>query len=147
MHIPLLGFLFSRTEETVDDVDFVVVITARQMDSIEEDIAETVRRRMAFERSIARVADLGSVGDAPYAVLLDTVRSADQAREIAEAFEGDGFETRVTDWDAAGSSVHDVYVVDLASFDDAVVLARKLNDAGWPAELTVLQPENEMAEE
>ena len=145
MDIPFLGFLFGQVVETVREVDLFVLVTARQMNSVEEDIAESIRRRMAFERSISRVADLGTVSDAPYAVLLDSVRDELEAKAIADAFESDGFETRVTDWEALGSRVHDIYIVELRDFNEAVVLARRLSESGWPAEITVLPPENEMA--
>ncbi len=145
MNIPFLGFLFGRVEEVVRDTELVVIVTARQMNSLEEDVAESIRRRLAFERAISRVADLGTMSDAPYAVLLDSVRSEEQAKEIAAAFESDGFETRITSWEAFGTNVHDVYIVELRDFDAGILLARRLADAGWPAEVTILSPENEFA--
>jgi hypothetical protein len=100
---------------------------------------------MALERSMARVSDLGRLSDAPYAVLLDTVRSESMATRIAAAFTSDGFDTRVIPWRAAGQPVWDVYVIELASFDEAGGLARELSEAGWRPEITVLPRENELA--
>jgi general secretion pathway protein D len=145
MNIPFFGYFFSRLDETVNEVDLVIVAEAEVMRTHGEDVAETIRRRLAFERSLSRTADLGSLNDAPYAVLLDSVPSDGQAQVIAKAFAEDGFETRVTRWEASGSVVYDVYLTDIETFDDAGALSRRLNEAGWTPEITILQPENELA--
>jgi hypothetical protein len=145
MNIPFLGWFFSTLQERTDDTDLIAVIEARVLRDADDATAETIRRRLAFERSVARATDLNSVGPEPFAVLLETTRSEADAKMIADAFASDGFQTRVTPWDAWGQQVWDVYLADLASFEEAGRLARRLTEAGWAPEITVLSPVNELA--
>jgi len=145
MSIPGLGWLFSTVERRYDETDLVAVVEARVIHGSDEAAAESIRRRLAFERSVSRVADLTGVGEDPFAVLLETARSETDARVIADAFAADGFETRITPWDAWGQPVWDVYLTGMRSFEEAGRLARRLADAGWTPEITVLSPVNELA--
>jgi len=143
--IPVLGYLFRTTRRSFVDTEFLVVLSARVLRTREEDIAETIRRRIAFQRAISRLNDLRSHSTAPYAVLLETLGDEDMAHSIASTFAEDGFTTRVTDWELEGEPVYDVYVTDLASFTDAAELARRLADAGWDsADVAILPTANEL---
>jgi len=145
MNIPLIGYLFKRVDQRVVDTSLVMIVEARVMRSPDDDVAETIRRRMALERSMARVSDLGRLSESPYAILLDTVLSESMATRISEAFTDDGFDTRVIPWESSGQPVWDVYLTELASFDEAGGLARQLYEAGWRTEITVLPRGNELA--
>jgi hypothetical protein len=145
MNIPLLGLLFSRIDQRETDTELIAVVEARVLRTFEEDMAETIRRRLAFERSISRVSDLKGLKDNPYAVLIETLRSKVKADQIAESFSSDGYETRVTEWTLYGEDLYDVYLTELTSFTEAGALARRLSDAGWETEITVLSPINELA--
>ncbi len=147
MNIPFFGYLFSTYEERVDQTDLVAVIEARVIRSNDDDVAETIRQRLAFERAISRTVDITGTGDEPFAVLLESGRSESAARQIAEAFSADGFETRVIAWDAWGQSMWDVYLTKLATFEEAATLSRRLAESGWSPEITVLSPVNELAGE
>jgi general secretion pathway protein D len=143
--IPVLGYFFRTTRQSFVDTEFLVVLSARVLRTREEDIAETIRRRIAFQRAISRLNDLRSHSTAPYAVLLETLGDEDMAHSIASTFAEDGFTTRVTDWELEGDPVYDVYVTDLASFTQAAELARRLADAGWDsADVAILPTANEL---
>lgn len=145
MNIPYFGYLFSTYEERVDQVDLIAVIEARAIRSNDDDVAETIRQRLAFERAISRTTDMTGTGTEPFAVLLESGRSESAARQIAEAFSADGFETRIISWDAWGQVMWDVYLTKLATFDEASALSRQLAESGWSPEITVLSPVNELA--
>ena len=145
MDLPGLGWLFSTISETRRATDLVVVVEARVLRTSADSVAESIRQRLAFERAISRTQDLNSLGSNPFAVLIETTRSESKALAIAEAFSEDGFETRVTPWDAWGQPVWDVYLTELASFEEAGGLARRLTEAGWDPEITALSPLNELA--
>jgi type II secretory pathway component GspD/PulD (secretin) len=143
--MPVLGYLFRTRKSGVVDTEFLVVLSARVLRTREEEIAETIRRRIAFERANSRLADLTTHSRAPYAVLLETLDDEDLAHTIAATFAEDGFTTRVTDWEVAGRPVFDVYVTDVASFAEAGELARRLADAGWDsADIAILPTANEL---
>lgn len=145
MDIPFLGWAFSTVQQRADQTDLIAVIEARVLRNADDTAAESIRRRLAFERAISRSADLNSVGPEPFAVLLETTNSEGDAKVIAEAFASDGFKTRITPWDAYGKPVWDVYLSDLGSFEEAGRLARRLTEAGWSPEISVLSPVNELA--
>jgi general secretion pathway protein D len=145
MNIPYFGYLFSTYEERTDQVDLIAVIEARVIRSNDDDVAETIRRRLAFERAISRTTDMTGTAKEPFAVLLESGRSESAARQIAEAFSADGFETRIISWDAWGQVMWDVYLTRLATFDEAAALSRQLAESGWSPEITLLSPVNELA--
>jgi general secretion pathway protein D len=145
MNMPVLGFLFRTTKTGVVDTEFLVVLNARVLRTREEDIAESIRRRIAFQRAIARMEDLTTHSSAPYAVLLETLDDEDAAHQIASTFAEDGFTTRVSDWEVDGEMVYDVYVTDLGSFVEAGELAQRFADAGWDsADIAILPTANEL---
>jgi len=145
MNIPYFGYLFSTYEERTNQVDLIAVVEARVIRSHDDDVAETIRQRLAFERAISRTADMTGTADQPFAVLLDSGRSENKARQIAAAFAKDGFETRIIAWDAWGNPMWDVYLTDLDTFEEAAALSRRLAESGWSPQITVLSPINELA--
>ena len=136
--IPGLGYLFGGFRETTLDQDLIIVVTAHVMRDMDEQTAESIRRRLAMERNLTRFSTAAEIGDQPFAVLLDTVTSESKAKLIAESFTSDGFETQINGWNAYGQRVWDIYLVDLPSFAKAGALARALNEAGWSPEITLL---------
>ena len=145
MNIPGLGWLFSSVEERKDEKDLMVVVQARVLLDADDAAAETLRRQRAFARAISRSADLGEIGSAPYAILLETTRTEESAEVIAHAFNSDGFSTQIRSWNESGRPAWDIYITDLTSFEEAGRLARRLSEAGWSTELTVLSPVNALA--
>jgi type II secretory pathway component GspD/PulD (secretin) len=145
MDIPVLGYFFSQVSKQRMDNSVVAIVSARVLRTHEEDIAESIRRRLAFERSISRTFDVRRLSDAPYAVLLETTSSELLARRIALGFEDDGYPTRVTEWALDGESRWDVYLTEIESFEAAGDLANQLLGADWNPRITVLAAENEFA--
>jgi general secretion pathway protein D len=145
MNLPGIGLLFSRTEEQLVDTQILMAVKARLMRSAADEVAETIRRRIAFERSLSRVADLKGLDQTPWAVRLATYEYRADAREVADTFEADGFVTRVTHWEGASRPYWDVYLVGYPSFEEASVVAAQAIAAEWEGEVMLLPAPNEMA--
>ena len=143
--IPFLGWLFKSESRTKIENDLLIVVETKVMRNASEDLADTIRRRIAMERAMSRVADLGGFDSEPYAILLETVDDQSRARKIADAFGEDGFETRVTHWESTTGTLWDIYLTKFKTFEKAGGIARSLYEAGWKPEITVLSPENAMA--
>jgi len=143
--IPFFGWLFGSVQKTRIESDLLIVVEAEILRHPSEDIAHSIRREIAMERAMSRVADLRGVDGEPFAVLLETVDRASKARRIAEAFAEDGFQTRVTDWKSTGGRLWDVYLTNFETFEMAGGVARRLFDAGWSPEVTALSPQNALA--
>jgi len=87
--IPLLGWLF-RTERTeTTRTELLLATQAWVQRSPDERVAESLARRLAFERSLSRTAGLEGAGDAGWAVLVASAGSEREADEglVAEANE------------------------------------------------------------
>ena len=147
MDIPVIGYFFRQLSRQRMENSIVAIVSARVMRTPEEDLAESIRRRQAFERAISRTFDVRKLTDAPYAVLLETTTSELLARKIALGFEDDGYPTRVTEWELYGERHWDVYLTEIESFQAAGDLANQLLDADWNPRITVLPGENEFAVE
>ncbi len=145
MDIPFLGWFFKSESRTKIESDLLIVVEAEVMRNASEDVAYTIRRRIAMERAMSRVADLGGIDAEPYGILLETVDVESRARKIADAFDEDGFETRVTGWESTRGRLWDIYLTDFETFEKAGGIARSLYEAGWKPEVTVLSPENVLA--
>jgi hypothetical protein len=145
MNIPFLGILFKRLEEREVDTQIIIVAKARVLRSAAEDVAESIRRRLAFERSLSRVNDLTLTSDKPWAVRLATLQNRERAYVIADTFEDDGYATRVSRWDTPDQPYWDVYLVDYPSFEAASDASYQARQADWEGEVVVVPTVNEVA--
>ena len=136
--IPGLGYLFGGVSESTYDLSIIMTVSARVMSDMDDQIAETIRRRLAMQRSLKRNEKIRDGESEGFAVLLDTVSGESKANLIADSFRADGFEVRVSGWDAYGEEVWDIYLVSLESIEKAGALARSLSEAGWFPEITFL---------
>lgn len=136
--IPGLGYLFGGIQETKYDLTLVIVVSAHVMKGMDEQMADSIRRQLAMQRSLKRSRSIANTDQEGFAVLLDTVSSESKAKLIADQFQSDGFEARVSGWDAYGEDVWDVYLISLPSIEKAGELARSLTEAGWTPEITFL---------
>jgi general secretion pathway protein D len=135
--LPYLGFLFGADATTVDDVRLMIVARARRVSNPSELVADTIRRRLAFERRRARGAGLPAVTGPPFGVRVTTRRRLDDAEAIAGSLALRGLTVEVHAWELDGEALHDVYVTRLPSMVDAADLAYSLDEEGWSTDLVV----------
>ena len=135
--IPVLGRFFRTDGSQVDQIRLVIAVRARRVSNPSELVADTIRRRLAFERRAARESNLPRVDGPPYGVRVTTRRIEDDARSIADALAYDGHATRVHGWHSDADDYWDVYVTGLVSMVDAGVVARELAEDGWETDLVV----------
>ena len=143
--IPFIGWMFGSVEKTRMETDLIMVVEVELLRDANEQLAETIRREIALERSMARVADLRDLGTEPFAILLDTVRDGEKARRIADAFAEDGFKSRITEWQSTEGWLWDIYLTNFETFEGAGGIARRLSDAGWSPEITAISAQNPLA--
>ena len=138
--IPFLGAAFTRTVEREDDVRLVLGAQARRIGSPAELAADSIRRRLAFERRNARNTSLPIVGpeEPAYAVLVTTRSRRDDADAIAQSLDLRGFATQIHRWTLRDHELFDVYVTSLESMAEAGKVASTLNEEGWDTDLTLL---------
>jgi hypothetical protein len=137
--IPFLGWLFKgRSKQIPMDTRLVIAARARRLSTPAKLVADTIRRRIAFDRQRAREQNLPDSGGAPYGVRLTTRSREDDAEAIARDLESKGHRPRIQPWNAVdGRELFDVYVMGLESMSDAGDLAYRLGEDGWDADLVV----------
>jgi len=135
--IPFLGWLFKARGAIDSDVRIVIAARARRLSTPAELVADTIRRRLAFDRQRAREENLPSA-DSPYGVRVTTRAIEDDALAIAADLERRGHRAKIQRWRSAdGRALFDVYVMGLDSMADAGDLAWQLSEDGWDADLVV----------
>jgi len=136
--IPFLGWLFGADGEDDLDVRLVIAARASRISSPAELVADTIRRRLAFQRRNARDSTLPRVDGPPFGVRVTTRMRKDDAEAIEEGLSIRGYETVVHGWTLSGEYFFDVYIVALGSMAEAAEVAGVLSEDGWSADLVVL---------
>ena len=134
MNIPFLGYFFRTASERNMKSDLVIAAQARILRSPEENLAETIRRRIAFERALAGAGPLREKG-APYAVLVETRRRKEDAEAIAESFGPAG---QVVRWEQDSQTYFDVYVTGFETLPGASAEALRIREGGWNPKVIVV---------
>jgi general secretion pathway protein D len=136
--IPFFGWLFRTDQRRGEDVRLVIAARARRIGSPADLVADSIRRRLAFQRSNARGETLPQTEGPPFAVRVTTRSREDDARAIADGLTREGYATVVHPWSMDDERFFDVYVVSLDSMADAAEIATVLADDGWESDLVVL---------
>lgn len=136
--LPFIGWLFRTTGTQVEDVRLIIAARARRVSNPGELVADTIRRRLTFERSNARGASLPEAKGSPYGVRVTTRRREDDAKAIADSLALRGYVTETHGWSVSGTDYFDVYVIGLDSMVDAAEVAQALSKEGWQTDLVVL---------
>jgi len=136
--LPFVGALFRRDIDQLDESRLVIAARARRVSTPAELVADTIRRRLAFERASALGERMPRAVDGPYAVRVTTREMREDAEAIADGLALRGHRTTVHEWSHEGRPRYDVYVLSLESLVDASEIARVLSDEGWQADPVIL---------
>ncbi len=136
--IPFLGRFFTADAENDQDVRLVVAVRASRVSTPAELVANSIRRRLAFQRRNARGAALPSSDGPPFGVRVTTRVREDDAEAIAQGLSLRGYQTLIHRWSLEGEYFFDVYIVSLESMAEAAEIASGLLQDGWEADLVVL---------
>lgn len=138
--IPFFGMFFSSERELMEDQRLFLAAKVRRVSSPAELAADSIRRRLAFERRNARDSAFPAVadGESGFAVLVTTRGRRDDADSIAQSLEFRGYQTEIHAWALRDQELFDVYVTSLETMADAAEVASLLNREGWEADLTLL---------
>lgn len=143
--IPVFGTLFRASGSSAVDAHLVFAVQVRILRTHDEDLAESIRQRLALERSQSRVSGLERSPGKPYAILLATRSGEDDAGAIAESFEREGLEVQVGRWQLGGEDRFDVYLTGYTEFAPAGGDALQLRERGWAPQVVVLPGETALA--
>jgi general secretion pathway protein D len=138
--IPFFGMFFTSKREVSEDQRLFLAAKVRRVSSPAELVADSIRRRLAFERRSARNSAFPAVADGEpgFAVLVTTRGRRDDADSIAQSLDFRGYHTEIHAWTLHDQELYDVYVTSLETMADAAEVASLLNREGWQADLTLL---------
>jgi len=141
--LPFIGFLFRTTGTLIEDVHLIIAARTRRVSNPSELIADTIRRRLVFERRRAREGTLPKANGSPYGVRVTTRAREDDAEAIEDSLVLRGYQAETHAWSGSGRDYFDVYVIGLGSMVAAAEVAETLSRDGWETDLVVLPERGE----
>ena len=138
--IPILGWFFRSTRDTDRSRRLVVAVQVNQIHSPDEQRAESIVRRLAFERHTQRTLTLRGLTSAPYAVLVATRVSKSEAERVAAELEGLAGTPAIVPWTADDGERWDVYLVGFEEISELGPLTVELRARGFVTRLEVVGP-------
>jgi general secretion pathway protein D len=125
--IPILGFMFRGTRDELIRQRLLIAVQAVSIDSLEEQRADTLQRRIGFERALAGTKIRGERN----ALLVATRTDRAEAEAIARELAGVVPALRVVEWSWRGAPRFDVYAVGFESVGAASPVAAELRARGY----------------
>lgn len=139
MDLPGLGWLFSSTNTRQTRTDLVVAVQIQVIRSPEDLELESIRRRVALERSVAGLERLPvAPEDSPFAVLVATTDSREAAESIATGLDLGARRAEVVPWQTGGQERFDVYFLGFDRYEDAMVTNLEVRGRGFEPEVVPL---------
>lgn len=137
--IPILGNLARSTSEVERASRILVAVQATAIDSPGEQRAESILRRLALEREVARIAPLREVTDAPYALLVETLRDREAAERVSENLGDFDGSAVIVPWHWGRAERFDVYLVGFHEFSALGSVAMALRERGFHPKISVVE--------
>lgn len=143
--IPFLGWLFRSEGDALQRRYFVVAAQASVLRTADEQLAASIRARVALERSLARVGELGTTEAVRYAVLVATRTQAEQAENVARTLPlAEGEESQISGWQWEGRNRFDVMVTGYRTLAQAGRAVLRLGSTGYrPRVIAIPSPPDE----
>lgn len=139
--IPILGWWARSTVTERAKRTLLIAVQAGIERGPEARLADSVRQRLAFERTLARRGELASGAQDDYALLVTTRSNEVEAEGVASALRhADAGSPRVVRWEFDGEPRFDVYLGGFATIHEAAAAADPLLADGWKPDLVVLPP-------
>ena len=136
--IPVLGAFFKSINNEALDTHLVIAVQARLLRTPADQVAETIRRRLAFERHVEGLERLRAVTEAPYALLVTTRVLRRDAEAIAETVSGPDGDGKVVAWGSEGRERFEVYLTGFRDLSEVANAALRLRDQGWSPSVVVV---------
>jgi type II secretory pathway component GspD/PulD (secretin) len=136
--VPIFGWAFKSTVERSLTARFVIAAQARIERSPEERLADSIRRRLAFERSIAGRERAPAGAPTAWALRVATLADAAEAQAVAERVGTSERPASVRRWESSAGPVFDVQVSGFSELSQTGAAALALREAGFDPELIVL---------
>ncbi len=138
--IPILGWFFKSTRDLERRRRLVVAVRANQIHSPEEQRAESIVRRLAFERHAQRTEVLRGLTSAPYALHVATRKTLAEAELVAAELEDLDGRPVITPSQGVEGERYDVILVGFDEISDLGPLSVLLRARGFVTRLEIVGP-------
>ncbi len=138
--IPILGWFFRSTTDIERRRRLVAAVQVNQIHSPEEQRAESIVRRLAFERHAERAEALGALSSAPYAVHVATRATRADAEAVADELESLAGTPAIVPSTGIDGERYDVYLIGFREISDLGPLTVTLRERGFTTRLEVVHP-------
>ena len=140
--IPILGWYARSVTHEPMKRSLVIAVQAGIERSREERLADTMRHRLSFERTLARRGRLAIGAKDGYALLVTTRESEAEAESVASELAAAGVRSpRVVPWEYEGNRRYDVFAGGYDTLAEAGDAAAPIVAEGWKPEVVALPPE------
>jgi Flp pilus assembly secretin CpaC len=139
--IPILGWAFKATSDTRMATRLVIAAQARIERSSEQQIADSIRQRLAFERAGSETGRRARIDETSWALRVATVADPGEAEAIAARLGTSARPAQVRRWESSGGPLFDVTLHRFVSLADANQLALALREDGYDPEPVVVPVE------
>lgn len=139
--IPILGWAFKATSDTGITTRLVIAAQARIERSSEEQIADSIRQRLAFERANSRFGHVPRVDETSWALRVATVADRGEAEAIAARLGTSSRPAQVSRWQSSAGKFYDVTLSRFATLADVNEVALALREEGYDPEPVVVPVE------
>jgi general secretion pathway protein D len=136
--IPILGALFRSTTDQAFDTHLVIAVQTRLLRSPADEAAESIRRRLAFQRHLAGLEALQEATQAPYALLAATRSRRSDAEAIAENLVSPEGRAKVITWETYDGPRYDVYLTGFQDLTEVGKVSLALRELGWTPSVVVV---------
>ena len=138
--IPILGWLFKNTVDVERRRRLVAAVQITGVSSPSAQRADTILRRLALERHTERTSALAGLTASPYALLVATRGSANDAQRVAQDLADLAGRPVIVPWTSDGKPLFDVYLVDFDEIGALGELSAELRRRGFITRLEIVGP-------
>jgi general secretion pathway protein D len=138
--IPILGWFFKSTFDAERRRRLVAAVQVSEVHSPAEQRADSIVRRLALERHEARTSPLDGLTLSPYALLVATRASANDAQRVAQEIAGLDGRPVIVPWQSDGEERFDVYLVDFDEIGALGEVSVELRRRGFTTRLEFVTP-------
>jgi general secretion pathway protein D len=139
--IPILGWAFKTSGRRAVNARLLIAAQARLERTQEEILADSIRQRLAFERSNARLEHVPPGAPTTWALRLATLADEGEAEAVAVRVASDERPARVSRWESSGGPAFDVLLFGFGTLAEASDASLLLRDDGWDPDVVVLPVE------
>ena len=129
--IPVFGWLFRNTQDQLNKQRLVITLQATELHSPSEERSEQMEQNLAFERRNLRMQPLRAIATEPYALLVATRATREEAEDLLPEISDLPGTPTVIQWRDGDSDRFDVYLIGFPEIGPLAKESQTLRQRGF----------------